>query len=296
MMKLSTSTNILCERPGGTMLPLAETLEKATEAGFTVFDMSFYEWAYLNPHSPFLSDDWEAWIHGAKETADRLGVSFYQSHAHTYDFMNPCLSNEEREYQEMLVKRSLDCCRILGATYVVTHPGMNAMAETPIEDAWQKNREYLSRFLEYADKRGMMVAVENMVNYSGNPERKFFSEPEEIIAFIDTFGDSRLGVCWDFEHGEILKLNQPAAVRLLGHRLMATHVSDTTSREFELFMHVMPFTGLTEWKPIMEALRQINYQGAFSYEAHNFAKKLPDELVVEGLKFSHSIGEYLMTL
>lgn len=294
-MILSTSTNILCERPDGTQYPLEKTLALCSEAGFDTFDMSFYEWSY--PGMPFLTDEWETWIHGIAEVKERLGLTFYQSHAYTYDFLNPKYdSMSERAHQEMLVFRSLECCRILGNKVAVVHPSMNPALDESAEEVWKKNLTYLERYLEYADKCGMELAVENMYQYSGQTEKKFFADPEEIAALIDSYGDERLGVCWDFEHGVILNQNQPEAVSMLGKRLKATHVSDTVSDSFEPYMHVMPFTGVLDWKPIMMALEEAGYKGAFSFEAHNFAKKLPDALIPTAMKFAWEIGNHLVSM
>ncbi len=294
-MKLSTSTNIFCERPDGSVVPVEKTLKYAAEAGFTTFDMSFYEWSYEG--SWFFSDQWRKQACQIARTAQKYGVCFDQCHAYTYDFLGPDAAEEEiRQRQEMLVRRSLDCCQILGAKVVVTHPGMGTFDESGRKKVQQKNKEYMEQLLAYADARGMTLAVENMHDSYGHPERKFFALVEEITGFIDAFGDSRLGVCWDFEHGAIMDMDQPTVIRQLGPRLMATHVSDTVSKDFEPFMHVMPFTGLTEWEPIMHALKDISYEGAFSLEAHNFIKKLPDQLVPAALNFSRQIGQYLLAL
>lgn len=291
-MILSTSTNLLCERPDGTMVPLEKTLKTCSEAGFNTFDMSFYEWSY--PGMPFLAEEWEKWIHGIADLKEQLGISFYQSHAYTYDFLSPRFdSMTDRAHQEMLVYRSLECCKILGNKVVVVHPSMNPALNETADEIWKKNIVYLERWLEYADKCGMELAVENMYQYSGKTEKLFFADPQEIVHLIDSYGDARLGVCWDFEHGVILKQDQPEAVRLLGKRLKATHVSDAVSDIFEPYMHVMPFTGMLDWKPIMVSLKEIGYDGAFSFEAHNFAKKLPDELIPTAIKFSWEIGNYL---
>lgn len=289
-MRLSTSTNILCERPDGSQYSLEKTLKLCREAGFDTFDMSFYEYAYDG--MPFIGENWESWIDSAAECAARLGVSFYQGHAYTYDFLNPKFDGK-REWQEELVLRSLKCCSKLGTKIIVMHPSRNVFSDDTEQETWQKNRAYFEKWLKIADDLGMEVAVENLYQYSGHEEKPFFYDPEEIASYINDFGDSRLGVCWDFEHGVILNQDQPRAVRILGDRLKATHVSDTVSKDFEPYMHVMPFTGVTQWKPIVEALREINYQGAFSFEAHNFTKKLPEELIPTAMKFAWEIGRYL---
>lgn len=78
--------------------------------------------------------------------------------------------------------------------------------------------------------------------------------------------------------------------------LKATHVSDTASKTYEPLVHIMPLFGFTGWPAMMLVLREIDYQGDFSYEAHNYAKRLPDELLPSALRFSYEIGQYLMSL
>ena len=292
-MKLSTSTNLICERPGGRILPLTETLRWIASVNIPYVDMSFFEYAY--PGGVFLSDRWDEWIEEAAETAQRLGLCFYQSHAYTYNFLDPRFQqhSEERDYQEMLVERSLTCCRILGAKIVVTHPAMDPSQEHPVSYVWEQNRAYLASYAERAAKNGMTVAVENMFSYAGNPARKFFSEPEEIAAFIDALGDDRVGICWDFEHGAILGQNQTSAVRSFGRKLFATHVSDAVSGSYEPYMHVLPFTSETDWESIRTALLEIGYDGAFSFEAHNFLKRIPDGLIPSALAYVGALGAYL---
>lgn len=293
-MILSTSTNIYCERPDGRVLPIAQTLEAAAKAGFRTFDMSFYEYSY--PGSQFLTEDWMAWAESIRHTSEKLDLHFYQCHGYTYDFLDPSLTEEQRQRQEQLVRRSIDCCGMLGAEVLVTHVSEGSRLACSRQQIWQYNQRYLRSVAEYAAQRGMKVAVENLYSSDAEPADIFYGSAEEIARFIDEFNDDRLGVCWDFEHGAIMEMDQPAAIRILGRRLLATHVSDTVSKTFEPYMHVMPFTGMTDWTPIMQSLKEIDYQGAFSFEAHNFLKKMPDELAETALALSYQIGSYLLSL
>lgn len=79
-------------------------------------------------------------------------------------------------------------------------------------------------------------------------------------------------------------------------RLKVTHVSDTHSATDTDLMHVMPLFGTIEWEEVMRTLREINYKGDFTFEAHNYANRLPDELIPAALRLSYEIGEYLMKL
>ncbi len=290
-MILSTSPNIICERRDGRILPLNETLKWISTTSISYVDMSFYEYAF--PGQPFLTDRWQEWILSAKETAERLDLNFYQAHAYTYDFLSSRLTDEEKEWHEMLVGRSLECCRILGAKIVVTHPSTFRMGTDRKRISWERNREYFRRYADKVSALGMRAAVENMIRYPGD-DYIFFSDPEEINAFTEEFDDDRLGICWDFEHGAILHLDQPAVLRLLGKKLYATHVSDAVTETYEPFMHVLPFTGETDWPELMSVLEEIGYDGAFSLEAHNFMKRIPDGLVPAALAYVSALGEFLV--
>lgn len=293
-MQFSTSTNIVSVRRNGQRLSIPQTLKLASQAGFRRFDLCFYDWS--EPGSPFLTENWEAWIDEAANSAASLGVTFGQCHAYTYEFLNPRYSQEELAYHEMLVRRSLRCCAALGSSLCVVHPDTDFLAERPSASSREKNLTYFKRLLDDATKIGVDLAIENMIDYTILPKRKFFVTPEEIVDFIDAFADRRLGVCWDFEHGDIQEFDQPAALRLFGGRLKATHVSDAASKTYEPLMHVMPFFGFTRWETIMPVLREIGYTGDFSYEAHNYTNRMPDELLLPALRFSFEIGQHLMSL
>lgn len=163
-----------------------------------------------------------------------------------------------------------------------------------MRDSKYKNLEYLKGLLDRALNVNLEIAVENMCDYAILPKRKFYVMPEEIADFIDEFHDPRLGICWDFEHGDILEFDQAKVVTFLEHRIKATHVSDTASKTYEPYMHILPFMGEIKWRPITDALREINYQGDFSLEAHNFAKKIPEDLIPAAIKYAYTVGKYLL--
>ena len=230
------------------------------------------------------------------DSAAKLGVEFGQCHSYTFGFLNPNLSEEEYNYHQMLTKRSLECCSILGSKLCVTHPDTDFVAIDSIKSSRKKNMEYFKNLLEVASSYDMELAIENMCDFSIAPKRKFCATPEELVDFIDEFNDSRLGICWDFEHADIMKQDQRQSLLHIGDRLKATHVSDTHSLTDTDLMHVMPLFGTIQWKEVMKTLKEINYKGDFSFEAHNYANRLPDELIPTALKLSYEIGQYLMNL
>ena len=47
---------------------------------------------------------------------------------------------------------------------------------------------------------------------------------------------------------------------------------------------------------VMEALKNVDYQGDFTYEIHRYTMRLPIDLVPSALRHSVKVGEYLLSL
>ena len=78
---------------------------------------------------------------------------------------------------------------------------------------------------------------------------------------------------------------------LMGSRLKATHVSDCLSKDCD---HLLPFAGETNWEEVMTTLKEIDYQGDFTYEMQNYTAFMPDSFVQKALEYSVMIGNRLM--
>lgn len=135
-----------------------------------------------------------------------------------------------------------------------------------------------------------------MCDFAIAPKRKFCAYPDELMELVESFSDNRIGVCWDFEHADIMGQNQVEALKIIGGKLYATHVSDTHSRTDSTLMHVLPMTGGIKWREIMQTLTEIGYDKVFCLEVHNFANALPDETLSTALRLAYEVGDYLIKL
>ena len=81
----------------------------------------------------------------------------------------------------------------------------------------------------------------------------------------------------------------------IGELLFATHVSDTYSKTDNTLMHVLPMTGTVPWGEVMQTLKEIDYQGDFCYEVHNYLNRLPDAVIETALRLAYEIGVYLVS-
>lgn len=293
-MQLATSTNLLFGRPDGSFATLEQTLTKVSAAGFQVFDLNFYDWSL--PGSPFLEDGWEQWLESVGETASRLGVRFGQCHAYFYNFLDPRLTPEQRDRHQLLQQRSLVCCQRLGAHTCVLHPETDYGSIDYYAPSLEANYRYFAPLLEQLKGMGMRLALENMCDYGIAPRRKFGAYPHELMELLERFDDPSIGICWDFEHADIMKQDQLGALRLMGSKLLATHVSDTYSPTDNTLMHVLPLTGTVDWQAVMTGLYEIGYAHDFAFEVHNYVNRLPDAVVDTALLLAYQVGAYLLSM
>ena len=85
----------------------------------------------------------------------------------------------------------------------------------------------------------------------------------ELNTLLDRLGDEIFGVCLDVNHLMERHAQLPQVVRTLGPRLIATHISDCDEVDEK---HWLPGNGVLDWPAFMQALREIDYKGPFTYE------------------------------
>lgn len=288
-MRLSTSTCICFNRPGGRTAPISETMERCAAAGFHRMDLSFYD--YTRYRHPFVGPDWEQWLGDIQSLAEKLDMSFGQAHAPFYNFCDPCAPDAAE--LDNLILRSIDCCSALGIPWLVIHAGTDYESPTPAASSKKKNRDYFAPILEFANRRNVGIAFENLWERNIAPKRNYTTTAEELLELCAAFDTPMAGICWDTDHAALSGQNQPEHLRLIGSKLVATHISDCYGIGSD---HLLPFCGSILWEPIVRALADIGYTGDFTYEVFRYTSTVPDALLPAALAHSVIVGEYLLTL
>ena len=288
-MRLSTSTNIYFNRPDGSKAEIEDSIALCVQAGYQVMDMNFHDCTTFR--KPFVGEDWRLWVEGVRVAAEKYHVSFSQGHAPFYNFCDP--HYDKREWHDQMIYRSVDCAHVLGIPWLVIHAGTDFAAANSFAVSKRINREYFLPLLEYAERRNVGIAIENLWDLNIAPKKRYTASAEELVDLVDSLDAPNAGICFDVEHATIMGQDVPAQLRLIGGRLKATHVSDVINTDSD---HLLPFTGRTDWPPFLDALREIGYQGDFTYEIHRYTASLPDELVPAALAYSVEVGKYLLSL
>lgn len=298
-MRLATSTCMFPGRRGGGRTSLIDSISMCYESGFRVIDLNFCSASRPGSGSELLEPDWERQIDRIGEHAAKLGVTFSQSHP-PYDSniwrADRKLTEEDRDLYFEGVRRSLYASGKLGVKWCVIHAQTDVLDnEMSFEQDLRRNIEFYTPLVEWAKQYGTGIAIENMAEF--NPDKtkqRFTAVVEDQIAIIDALNDAAVGGCWDFGHAQMVYRDQVPALRKLGHRLKATHVQENNGNDDD---HYLPFIrGTTPWEELMPLLKEIGYEGDFTYEVHGFFAGIPDELRIRAGKFAYEIGQYLVGL
>lgn len=300
-MHLSTSTCLFPSHRQGGRTPILETIDLCYDAGFRRMDLNFGGAGNIRGGSELCADDWEAKIDAIGNRAAELGITFTQSHlpfdSNLYrNDVSPALTDEYRTWFRESTRRAILASSRLGVKWMVAH-GQTATIEDVMnmEANVSANLDFFGWQLELAKKCGSGIALENMAEF--NPQktkRRFTALVEEQIAVIDTVNDPAFGGAWDFGHAELVYRDQTVPLRKLGKRLKATHVQENDKAHDD---HFIPFVrGTTPWEKIMPLLKEIGYEGDFTYEVHGFMNGVPDALRPRAARFAYEVGMYCIKL
>ncbi|HEY8464786.1 MAG TPA: hypothetical protein VIM29_12415, partial [Bacillota bacterium] len=150
-MRLATSTCI-CEHVlwGKEMFYTCEqSITACAKAGYRVLDMNFA--SYSRGTLPMTQPNWEDWTKAQKELSDSYQIEYSQAHAHFYNWLEVMGTAEEARNEE-LIRRSIIGAGIMGAKWLVIHPG------SVNDGTWYSHKKSLARNVEFYRKYAELAA------------------------------------------------------------------------------------------------------------------------------------------
>ncbi len=268
-----------------------EVIRRLHEAGFETMDFSL-----ANTTAPAhiqQADDWQKRADRAAEAAAKYGMRFSQVHlpfqkqgllSADVRFRDP---DSAKHYEECMF-RGYRIAAMVGAPWAVLHCLDSTAERTDPDEAFRLNHEYFDHFVEFGIQNGVGTAFENMirVNPRFNPHYRYTEGPEELIAYVDSYHDPMVGICWDFGHANLARVTQTDALRMIGKRLKCVHVDDNLGANDN---HLLPFFGEIDWNEIFPVLAEIGYEGSCSLEVRKPSAKAPEaiqEVFIHGANVS----------
>ncbi len=283
MLRITASSRFHTAYPGGRFSP-AEMARRLKKLGFQGFDFCFNEYVDIMP-----ADSRERIISELREQAERLDLSVDMCHLPFYNKKDARANDPELYYG--LVKAGIDGAALLGVKNGVIHAKHihTTVDKADKEAMFKETVEFMTPVAEYAAKKGVRLAFENLSNYKrAEGAYRFCTEIEDVCRVADYFSS---GVCFDFGHANSMGLDQGNALRMIGSRLTAIHVNDNNGKSDE---HLLPFFGNIDWSDAMQGLRDTGYSGNFNFEVRSL--KVPAELRDELGTYVVALGRRLQML
>lgn len=251
-MKLATTTSDF-DRFLGTY---RERVDAVCEAGFKYIDLSLY--TVFDNDELLVSEKWRDNAKALSEYANEKGVKFVQAHSPGGNSLSGNNSLDESLID--ITVRSIEICGILGIPNTVVHAGY--LKGITKYESFERNREFFRRLIPAMEKNNVNVLCENST-VKNMGDMYFTNSGEDMKEFVQYVGHPLFHACWDTGHGNC-EGNQYNDIKAIGTDLYALHINDNCE---DKDAHLLPYLGTTNFDEVINALKDINYKGCFTFEA-----------------------------
>ena len=263
-----------------------EIVKMMQQAGFTAYDASMVTNGVLD--WLLYADDWQEKAREFRKYADGLGIKCNQSHA-PYSSVR----KGDEKYNEWMFPRlirAIQVSGILGAKVCVVHPCNDWNA--------QENAVFYQKLEPVARQAGVKIGVENMWNWaqgSSHATKAACSHHDDFKAHLDLLNPEVFTACLDIGHAEMQGLETSAEQMIftLKDNLGALHIHDVDKTHDN---HQLPFTQGVDFEKVINALKEVGYQGDITFETSCGMRAAPKELQSALARYLAAIGAYFKEL
>lgn len=243
--------------PAGT---LRDSFALAKDAGFEGVEVALDESA-----GEITLSSTEKELLQIKQQASNCGIELYSVASGLYwsYYLNDA-DEATRQKAQDIVKKQLETAAILGCESILVIPGC-VNAEFAIagkvmdyEECYNNSMESILKVKEYAAQYKVEIGLENVWN-------KFLLSPLEMREFIDKVDSPWVGSYLDV--GNTLANGYPEHwIKALGSRIKKVHFKDYRMEAGGLHGFVDLLAGDVNYPAVMDALKQVGYDGWVSAE------------------------------
>lgn len=233
--------------------------EIASRVGFRHIAVNF------NPLPDKTEAEWERMTEDILRILSENQLSCVQTHPYYYDLR---LSSEIcKDGREFAIKQAVIASGKLGAKWCTLHPRTSLSTGRYRLQSQKDNEKKIEEYLTLAEKYDTGIAVENLPIFDGIvPVMPFYSHSyDDLALLVDGFNSSRVGICWDTGHANMMDFDQAEAVLFLGARIKCTHIHNNFKYHDS---HLSPENGDIPWEKVMSAFAEVGYEGPLTLETH----------------------------
>ncbi|MBI2842431.1 MAG: sugar phosphate isomerase/epimerase [Armatimonadetes bacterium] len=174
-------------------------------------------------------------------------------------------SNPFPEVRETTVAYYLDCIDLavdMGIPIVNMISG-HMLYGTTREQAWDWNKECMSRIVKRAEDKGIMTAIHTLTPC----ESRVVVTLDDAIQMMREIDSPNCKVMIDTADQNITDPNLCDAVRKAGKDLVYVHCNDN-SGEGRGDVHLPPGRGSVNWETFVRTLKEVGYEGVLTVQVH----------------------------
>ncbi|REK71694.1 sugar phosphate isomerase/epimerase family protein [Paenibacillus paeoniae] len=176
-----------------------------------------------------------------------------------WDYSMTSADESQRQRAIDVCKKQLELAAAFGVDAILVIPGGVGVDFIPgsevvsYELAYDRASEAIGRLVPYATEAGVSIAIENVWN-------KFLLSPLELRGFIDAYSSPFVGSYFDV--GNVVHSGYPEQwIRILGHRIKKMHFKDYRRQAGGLHGFVDLLAGDVDYPAVVQALKEIGYEG-----------------------------------
>ncbi|MBQ8605504.1 MAG: sugar phosphate isomerase/epimerase [Clostridia bacterium] len=183
-------------------------------------------------------------------------------------------------FQKQIEQANINMLKLCGHAkipYLVIHAPNRAVDDDYMTYAelWQATIERFAPLIPTIKETGVKVLLESCLDGSYHRfagARPLYiagpcCDPYEACEIIDTLnkmaGEECFGLCLDTGHLNLAKRRMRPYVDIVGSRIKALHVHDSSCVQDD---HFVPEMGTIDWNDLIDGLRAINYRGNINFE------------------------------
>jgi sugar phosphate isomerase/epimerase len=158
---------------------------------------------------------------------------------------------EMREFTVNQYLKLIEFAEQTSTPFIVMPPGrLHPLLPPDFEWIWKITKPYLEELVEYAEKKGVTLLIENIPSL-------FLQTAEQINWVTDEIKSNHFAVVYDVANGFMVE-DPSEAIYLLKDKIKLVHLSDTTK---EKWGHNVIGSGFVDFAGIGKALSEVRYDG-----------------------------------
>lgn len=234
-----------------------DILKHIRKAGFRYADYNFGR--DYNQRDGVYSENIELYLYTVANAAEKDGIKLIQAHSP----MGKPLQDEDGSFLADTM-RCIDACGAWGIKNLVVHSGY--VPGLSREETFEHNKSFFLPLLDRAEKYEVNILVENF-NKMCVDGLYWIDNAPDLLLMIECVNHPLFHAVWDVGHANMQEMPQDEALQILGHHVRALHIQDNMGDEDT---HLVPFLGTTNMDAVMNGLKNIGYNGYFTFEVGSF--------------------------